>query len=63
MELLIKVADDRVDDVLELLEKLDFVEVETAPLKPVAQAGSKTFLTVDVDGTNYRFNREELNER
>ncbi len=63
MELLVKVADDRADYVLELLGKLDFVEVETAQKRPLVQAGFKTFLTVDVDGTDYQFNRDELNER
>ena len=63
MEFLVKVADERADDLLEVLEGLDFVEIQVTQVKQLAQAGSKTFLTVDVDGTNYRFNRDELNER
>ena len=32
------------------------------PLK-MTPPGSKKFITFDVDGSNYQFNRDELNER
>ncbi len=66
MELLVKVADDRVDEVLDLLEKLDYVEVTKQEPELALSSVSEQlteFSALKLKTKGWKFNRDEANER